>query len=127
MINVLAAEGGYQVFHLRGSEKLWLLFSGLTALLAIAVGFYLMKSVLADDPGTPKMIEIAMAIQDGALAYLQAPVQDHRRDPHPARRPRLPHLDQDREHHDRPHALSLRRRPGSTGRWPSSPGASCPA
>src|SRR5579863_3825553 len=71
MINVFAAEGGYQVFHMGGGEKLWLLFSALTALLAIAVGFYLMKGVLAADPGTPKMIEIAMAIQEGALAYLR--------------------------------------------------------
>ena len=56
-----------------GAEKLWLLFAALTALLAIAVGFYLMKGVLAADPGTPKMIEIAMAIQEGALAYLRRP------------------------------------------------------
>ena len=48
-----------------------LLFSGVTALLAIAVGFYLAKGVLAADQGTPKMIEIAKAIQEGALAYLK--------------------------------------------------------
>jgi K(+)-stimulated pyrophosphate-energized sodium pump len=71
MIHVLGAEGGYQVFHMGGGEKLWLLFSALTALLAIGVGFYLMKGVLAADPGTPKMIEIALAIQEGALAYLR--------------------------------------------------------
>ncbi len=71
MINVLAAEGGYQVFHMGSTEKLWLLFAALTALLAIGVGFYLMKGVLAADPGTPKMIEIALAIQEGALAYLR--------------------------------------------------------
>ena len=47
MINLLAAEGGYQVFHLSSGDKLWLLFSGVTALLAIAVGFYLMRGVLA--------------------------------------------------------------------------------
>ncbi len=39
--------------------------------LAIAVGFALMKGVLASDQGTPKMQEIASAIQEGALAYLQ--------------------------------------------------------
>src|SRR5438105_3258324 len=71
MFHVLAAEGGYQVFDLGGAEKLWLLFSGLTALLAIGVGFYLMRGVLATDQGTPKMIEIATAIQEGALAYLK--------------------------------------------------------
>ena len=44
--------------------------SAVSALLAIAVGFILMKGVLAEDRGTPKMIEIAKAIQDGAAAYL---------------------------------------------------------
>ena len=68
---VLAAEGGYQEFVLRGGEKLILLISGLSALLAIAVGFILMKQVLAADQGTPKMREIAAAIQEGALAYLK--------------------------------------------------------
>src|SRR3954452_6403297 len=71
MFHVLAAEGGYQEFTLGGAEKFWLAFSGATALLAIAVGFYLMKGVLAADQGTPKMIEIAKAIQEGAWAYLK--------------------------------------------------------
>src|ERR1700719_586358 len=67
----LAAEGGYQAFHLRGIEWFWLVFSVGTALLAIGVGGFLMKDVLAADQGTPKMIEIALAIQEGALAYLK--------------------------------------------------------
>jgi K(+)-stimulated pyrophosphate-energized sodium pump len=71
MIHLLAAEGGYQDFILKSSDKVWLLVSGITALLAIAVGFYLMRSVLAEDQGTPKMMEIAKAIQEGALAYLR--------------------------------------------------------
>src|SRR4051812_28838553 len=70
MLHVLAAEGGYQEFTLGGAEWFWLVFSGATALLAIAVGFYLMKGVLAADQGTPKMIEIAKSIQEGASAYL---------------------------------------------------------
>src|SRR5437016_10944918 len=68
---LLAAEGGYQDFVLKTSDKFVLLFSGVTALLAIAVGFFLAKGVLAADQGTPKMIEIAKAIQEGALAYLK--------------------------------------------------------
>src|SRR6202165_2912092 len=70
-LSVLAAEGGYQAFHLRGIEWFWLVFSVASALLAIGVGFFLMKDVLAADQGTPKMIEIALAIQEGALAYLR--------------------------------------------------------
>src|SRR5438093_3178227 len=71
MFHVLATEGSYQEFTLGGAETFWLVFSGATALLAIAVGFYLMRGVLAADEGTPKMIEIAKAIQAGALAYLK--------------------------------------------------------
>ena len=70
MLHVLASEGGYQEFELGGAEWFWLFFSAGTALLAIAVGFYLRKAVLAEEQGTPKMIEIAKAIQEGALAYL---------------------------------------------------------
>ncbi len=67
---VLAAEGGYQEFELGGTEMMWLILSALTALLAIGVGFALMRGVLAADEGTPKMKEIAAAIQEGAMAYL---------------------------------------------------------
>ena len=72
MINpVLAAEGGWQSFTLGQAEWGWLAFSGVTALLAIAVGFVLMRGVLAADTGTPTMMEIATAIQEGASAYLR--------------------------------------------------------
>ncbi len=67
----LAAEGGYQVFELTGTEWFWLVFSALTALLALAVGLALMRGVLAADQGTTSMIEIAKAIQEGAMAYLR--------------------------------------------------------
>jgi K(+)-stimulated pyrophosphate-energized sodium pump len=68
---VLAAEGGYQEFTLGGAEWFWLVFAAATALLALGIGFLLMKGVLAADQGTPKMVEIAKAIQEGALAYLR--------------------------------------------------------
>jgi len=68
---LLASEGGWQDFTLRGGEWLVLALSGAASLLAIAVGFYLAKSVLAEDEGTPKMKEIATAIQVGAMAYLK--------------------------------------------------------
>jgi K(+)-stimulated pyrophosphate-energized sodium pump len=48
---------------------LWL--SAASAVLAIAVGFYLARLVMAADEGTPKMKEIALAIQEGANAYLK--------------------------------------------------------
>ena len=68
---MLAAEGGYQDFTLKGGEWAVLLLSGAAALLAIAVGLFLAKNVLAADEGTPKMKEIAKAIQEGASAYLR--------------------------------------------------------
>ena len=71
MVSLLAAEGGYQEFTLRGGEWFVLIGSALTALLALAVGLVLVRGVLAADQGTPKMIEIAKAIQEGALAYLK--------------------------------------------------------
>ena len=71
MVQLFAAEGGWQEFTLRGGEWFILIGSALTALLALAVGVLLMRGVLAADQGTPKMIEIAKAIQEGALAYLR--------------------------------------------------------
>ncbi len=71
ILNVLAAEGGYQNFTLGGAEWFWLIFSAATALLALAVGGFLVRSVLDADTGTDKMREIAAAIQEGAMAYLK--------------------------------------------------------
>ena len=71
ILNVLAAEGGYQEFTLGGGEWFWLYFSAATALLALAVGAFLVRSVLDADTGTDKMREIAAAIQEGAMAYLK--------------------------------------------------------
>jgi len=66
----LVAEGGYQPFQLHSTEWVWLIFAAACGLVAIATGFYLMRGVLASDQGTPSMIEIAKAIQEGAQAYL---------------------------------------------------------
>ncbi|MEY3132178.1 MAG: hypothetical protein RLZ29_515, partial [Actinomycetota bacterium] len=67
----MASEGGWQDFTLKGGEWLVLWLSGAASLLAIAVGFFLARSVMAQDEGTAKMKEIASAIQVGALAYLK--------------------------------------------------------
>ncbi len=69
--SILIAEGGYQSFELGTAEWTILYLSAAAALIAIAVGFYLAKSVMAYDQGTPKMQEIAKAIQEGAAAYLK--------------------------------------------------------
>ena len=71
MSGLFAAEGGYQEFVLKGGEWAVLWLSAAAALLAIAVGFFLVRSVMAADEGSPKMKEIALAIQEGAWAYLK--------------------------------------------------------
>ncbi len=71
VFQLFAAEGGYQEFVLKGGEWAVLLLSAAAAFLAIAVGFYLVRSVMAADQGSPKMREIAAAIQEGAWAYLK--------------------------------------------------------
>ncbi len=70
-VSLLGSEGGWQDFTLKGGEWAVLLLSVAAALLAIGVGFFLARSVLAEDEGTPKMREIALAIQEGAWAYLK--------------------------------------------------------
>jgi K(+)-stimulated pyrophosphate-energized sodium pump len=66
-----AGEGGYQQFHLSGAAWGWLAFAAVCAVVAIGVGFFLMRDVLAADDGPDSMVQIAKAIQEGALAYLK--------------------------------------------------------
>ena len=68
---LFGSEGGWQDFVLAGGEWTVLWLSVAAALLAIGVGFYLARSVMAADAGTPKMREIAGLIQVGASAYLK--------------------------------------------------------
>ena len=70
MHSTLASEGGYQIFTLGHAEWYWLAFSGVVALLALAVGAVMMRGVLAKETGTEKMGEIAAAVQEGAMAYI---------------------------------------------------------
>jgi len=65
------ADGGYQAFTLHGAEWGWLVFAAVCAVIAIVTGFALMRGMLASDQGTPSMIEIAKAVQEGASAYLR--------------------------------------------------------
>ena len=71
MSGIFASEGGWQDFTLKGGEWAVLWLSAAAALLALAVGFFLVKKVMAESEGSPKMIEIATAIQEGAWAYLK--------------------------------------------------------
>ncbi len=65
------SEGGFQEFTLGSAEWFWLIAAAATAVGAIIAGFVLSRGVLAADAGTPKMQEIAGAIQEGAMAYLR--------------------------------------------------------
>src|SRR5919204_1409051 len=66
----LAQEGGSinAVFRSFEDTSLWLILG--ISLLALAFAYYLRREVLAAPEGTPKMVEIAKAIQKGAAAYL---------------------------------------------------------
>src|SRR3984885_2042929 len=66
----LLAEGGYQIFSLNSTEKLWLYFAIACAIVAIVVALLLVRGVLAADQGTASMKDIAKAIQEGAEAFL---------------------------------------------------------
>ncbi|HEX4176397.1 MAG TPA: sodium-translocating pyrophosphatase, partial [Acidimicrobiales bacterium] len=70
MINLLAAEGGYQQFVLHGADKAWLYICLAAGIVGIVAGLLLARNVLAADQGTPKMKEIAQAVQEGAEAFL---------------------------------------------------------
>src|ERR1700728_2657846 len=66
-----AAEGSYQNFHLGSTDKAWLVVALVAGLIGIVSGLALMRGVLKADQGTPKMKEIAKAIQEGAEAFLK--------------------------------------------------------
>ena len=65
----LAAEGG-KIPSIQGGNHTLLLIVLATALLALAVAYYFVREVLAASQGSAKMQEIALAIQEGASAYL---------------------------------------------------------
>ena len=66
----LLAEGGYQIFTLHSTEKVWLYFALVCAVASILVALLLVRGVLAADQGTASMKDIAKAIQEGAEAFL---------------------------------------------------------
>ncbi len=66
----LAAEGGVirAAFGTFDSTSLWVILG--IAICALLFGFYLRSQVLRASEGTPKMQEVATAIQEGSAAYL---------------------------------------------------------
>jgi K(+)-stimulated pyrophosphate-energized sodium pump len=70
MFSTLAQESGSLrvVFTSSDSTALWIILG--ISLAALVFAYYLVRAVLAAPEGTPKMKEIAKAIQEGASAYL---------------------------------------------------------
>ncbi len=64
-------KGGYQNFHLGSGEFGWLAFALCAGALAIVIGLVLMRGVLRSDQGTSAMKQVALAIQEGAVAFLR--------------------------------------------------------
>src|SRR5690348_2223172 len=71
MSGILAAEGGKipVAFRTLETNALWIILG--ISLVALIVAYFLVKQVMSAPPGTPKMIEIATAIQEGSAAYLR--------------------------------------------------------
>ncbi|HEY1622027.1 MAG TPA: sodium-translocating pyrophosphatase [Streptosporangiaceae bacterium] len=67
-LNPALASGAATV---TGSNLTWVAVVAVVALLALAVAGWLVRDVLAASKGSPKMQEIAKAVQDGAAAYLR--------------------------------------------------------
>src|SRR5258708_24055612 len=65
----LALAGGTATVS--GGTLAWIAVVAVIALMALAVAGWLVRDVLAASQGTPKMQEIARAVQEGAAAYLR--------------------------------------------------------
>jgi K(+)-stimulated pyrophosphate-energized sodium pump len=70
-VHLLAAEGGYQLFTLGGTDKALLYFALVVALVGLGIGYTLMQGVLKAEDGTDEMKVIAVAVQEGAMAYIK--------------------------------------------------------
>jgi K(+)-stimulated pyrophosphate-energized sodium pump len=69
MLHKLALAGGTATVS--GGNLAWVAVVAVIALMALAVAGWLVRDVLAASQGSPKMQEIAKAVQEGAAAYLR--------------------------------------------------------
>src|ERR1700712_1336647 len=65
------AAGVSDSLSLTGAQKGFVAVIGVIAILALGVAYVLMRVVLAADTGTPRMRQIALAVQEGAEAFLR--------------------------------------------------------
>jgi K(+)-stimulated pyrophosphate-energized sodium pump len=65
------AAGVSDSLSLSGGQKGFVAVIGVIAILALGVAYVLMREVLAADAGTPRMRQIALAVQEGAEAFLR--------------------------------------------------------
>ncbi len=65
------ASGVSDSLSLTGGEKGFVVVIGVIAILALGVAYALTREVLAADTGTPRMRQIALAVQEGAEAFLR--------------------------------------------------------
>lgn len=77
MVSIIAAAGEGQVQDIKLEATEWVILVCVlgAALVAIALAFVLTRMILAEDAGSPKMQEIAKAIQEGAQAYLNRQIK----------------------------------------------------
>ncbi len=68
---VLAAGGPASPVSVSGGNLTWVVIVAVVGLAALAVAGWLVREVLAASQGTAKMQEIAIAVQEGAAAYLR--------------------------------------------------------
>ncbi len=70
------AAGGENVrLQFSGSDWGYIIVAGVFGLIALGVGGYLYKKVVAESTGNEKMVEVGAAIEDGAMAYLRQQIK----------------------------------------------------